>query len=153
MDDTSCKHDVHSQKGMNKGVAPDPMPLCAASGSGGVAPCSYLDLESAQTHDYQAAQGGCRDRPSTRTSDTDQAKNNSVTCEIESDGRKRYKNTKYLTAYVASSEEMEIEHLKKKFPRLKILQAPHYPILGSELSIYKIDRSLTFHNAKTRLKR
>lgn len=100
----------------------------------------------------EAAKGGGGERPSTLMCATDCVGNSSDRYEIGSDGKTRFKNTQYLTVNVANRKETDLRDLRKKFPHLKILQLSNYPVLGDELSIYKIDRDLTFHNFKTRLK-
>jgi hypothetical protein len=100
----------------------------------------------------EAAEGGGGDRPRTLPCKTDRAKCCSERYEIGSDGKTRFKNTQYLAANVARGNENNLESLRQKFPYLRILRLPNYPVLGEELSIYKIDRGLTFYNFKTRLK-
>jgi hypothetical protein len=99
----------------------------------------------------EAAEGG-GDRPSTLPCKTDRAKCCSERYEIGSDGKTRFKNTQYLTVNVANGKETDLRDLRQKFPHLRILRLSNYPVLGEELSIYKIDRGLTFYNFKTRLK-
>ena len=153
MQDVGChKQTVNQREGMNMAVVPDPEPFSVAGGSGDVAPCSYLRIIPRYSQSKEVAEGGGKDRPSTLPSATDQDLDCSDRYEIESDGKTRLKNTRYLIVNVANGRETDLRDFRQKFPHLKILRLPNYSVLGEELSIYIIDRGLTFYNFKARLK-